>query len=69
MQTDKVERPEIKLLNSIIDDELKDEHDEKLKELVKSKATVLYPLISLIETQDLDEDEIKKKIKALIEER
>jgi len=68
MPSDKKSLPEIKLLNSIIDDELKKEEDAKLKEMIKRKANNLYPLLSLARGQHLDDDEIKKKIKLLIEE-
>jgi hypothetical protein len=68
MPDNKSEKPEFRLLNSIMDEELKGEKDEKLKEIVRTKAGALYSLIFLIETKDLDESEVRKKIKSLIEE-
>ena len=58
--------PEIELLSSIIDEELKEE-DAGLKELIKRKAKNLYPLLSLAMGQNLEDDDLKKKIKLLIE--
>lgn len=69
MPTEKKNLPEIKLLNSIIEDELKKEDDSELKEMVKRKANNLYPLLSLAKGHHLDNEEIKKKIKLLIEGR
>jgi len=60
--------PELELLYSIIAQELKGEEDAELKELVKRKAQNLYPLLSLLGTKDLDDEEMKKKIKSLVEE-
>jgi len=60
--------PEIRLLNSIIDEELSEENTE-LKEFIKNKASNLYSLIFLLETKKLDDEGIKKRIKSLIEER
>lgn len=68
MKDDESSKPEIKLLSSIIDDELKLEEDKELKEIIKRKAENIYPLLSFLGTQDLESDEIKKKIKSLIEE-
>ena len=68
MQNEPVAGPEIKLLNSIIDEELKNEENEKLKDAITRKAILLYQLSSLAGTRGLDDDEIKKKIKTLIEE-
>lgn len=68
MHNDKDRGPEVTLLNSIIDEKLKGEKDMELKEIIKRKAQNLYPLLSLLGTRDLDDDEIKKKIKSLIEE-
>lgn len=59
--------PEVKLLNSIIDEELKDEDDARLKDVIKRKANNLYPLLSYLTEKNLDNDEIKKRIKELIE--
>ncbi len=61
-------KPEIKLLNSIIVEELKQEEDTALKDTIKRKAENLYPILSFFGTRNLDSDEIKKKIKSLIEE-
>mgnify|MGYP001567442386 CR=1 FL=1 len=68
MKDDKTIRPEIKLLRDIITDELKLEEDAKFKDMVLRKAENLYPLLSFFGTQNLDADEIRKKIKSLIEE-
>ena len=68
MKDDKSIRPEIKLLRSIIDEELKLEEDEKFKDMIARKAENLYPLLSFFGTQNLDVEEIRKKIKSLIEE-
>jgi hypothetical protein len=68
MVNNKSEAPEIKLLNSIVDEELTKEEDKYLKATIKKKAETLYPLLSLMGQQGLDDEEIKKKIKLLIEE-
>ena len=68
MKDDKSIRPEIKLLRSIIDEELKLEEDEKFKDMIARKAENLYPLLSFFGTQNFDVDEIRKKVKLLIEE-
>ena len=68
MKNDDTSRPEIRLLRSIIDEELKMEVDEKLKDAIARKAENLYPLLSFFGTQNFDIDEIRKKIKSLIEE-
>lgn len=60
--------PEIQLLSSIIATELLREDDKTLGESIKKKAENLYPLLTLLGTQNLDNEEIKKKIKSLIEE-
>ena len=60
--------PEIKLLNNIIDEELKDEENTKLKEVIKIKANNLYSLLSISSERNLDDHETKRKIKLLIEE-
>ena len=67
MQNDEDVVPEIKLLNSIIDKELKDEEDAKLKEVIKIKANNLYALLANLSEKNLDDDETKKKIKFHIE--
>lgn len=67
MPTNKNNIPEVKLLNSIIDEELKDEEDSRLKDIIKRKANNLYPLLSYLTEKSLDNDEIKKRIKELIE--
>ena len=68
MKNNNDNRPQIDLLNSIIDDELKMEENKELKEIIRTKTTNLFPLLSFLGTRDLDDDEIKKKIKSLIEE-
>ena len=47
MQNDEDVVPEIKLLNSIIDKELKDEEDAKLKEVIKIKAIINKAYITI----------------------
>ena len=69
MGNNKSKGPEIKLLNSITNEELIGEEDNELKEMVKNKAETLYPLLSLMGKQGLNDEEIKKKIRLLIEER
>ena len=66
MPNNKDSMPEIELLSSIIDEELKEE-DAELKEVIKKKANNLYPLLFLAGRHNLDDDDIKKKIKSLIE--
>ncbi len=68
MQDNKTVAPEVKLLNSIIEDEVKYESDEKLKGLIKRKAEILYSLLSVTKGQDLSDDELKERIKSVIEE-
>lgn len=68
MKDKETDGPELGLLKSIIDEELKNEEDISLKDAVKRKADNLYPLLSFFGTRNLDSDEIKKKIKSLIEE-
>ena len=68
MKDDKTSEPELKLLKSIIEEELKLEEDIKLKDAIQIKAENLYPLLAFFGTRNLDGDEIKKKIKSLIEE-
>ena len=68
MKNNNDNRPQIDLLNSIIDDELKMEENKELKEIIRTKAKNLFPLLSFLGTRDLYDDEIKKKIKSLIEE-
>lgn len=68
MRDKDLNKPEIALLNSIIEEELKKEEDPELKNVIKRKAENLYPLLSFFGTRNLDNDEIKKKIKSLIEE-
>ena len=67
MKAEKPNKPEMELLNSMIDEELRQEEDGGLKDAVKRKAEHLYPLLSLLGTRNLDNDEIKKRIKLLIE--
>jgi len=67
MSDNKDNIPEVKLLNSIIDEELKDENDTKLKDLIKRKANTLYPFLVYMTEKNLDDGEIKNKIKSLIE--
>lgn len=59
--------PETKLLNSIIDEELKEEEDNELKEVIKMGAMNLYPFLSFLTEKSLNDEDIKKKIKLLIE--
>ena len=68
MSNNKSKGPEIKLLNSIANEELMGEEDNKLKEIVKRKAETLYPLLALMGKQGLNDEEIKKQIRLLIEE-
>ena len=68
MPDNKTEAPEVKLLNSIIEDEIKDESDEKLKGLIKRKAEILYSLLSVTKGQDLSDDDLRERIKSVIEE-
>jgi hypothetical protein len=68
MQDNKTESPEVKLLHSILDEELAGEADKELKNVIKQKAEILYSLLSVTSTQDLDEDELRKRIKSVIEE-
>lgn len=68
MPNNKNHGPEIALLDSILDDKLKEEEDAELKEIIKRKAKQLYPLLALLSTKDLDRDQIKKSIQLLIEE-
>jgi DNA-binding transcriptional regulator GbsR (MarR family) len=67
MPDNNVVNPEVKLLHSILEEELKDEDDKKLKEVIKQKADVLYSLLSVTNAQDLDEEELRKRIKSVIE--
>ena len=69
MKNEELIGPEVSLLNSITDEELSSEKDEIVKELVRKKArNDLYPLLSLFGTKNLDQEEIKKKIKRIVEE-
>ena len=56
------------MLNSIIDEELRIEEDDKLKKTIERKAKNLNSLLSFVGEQDLDKDAIMKKIRILIEE-
>jgi hypothetical protein len=68
MQDNKAEAPEVKLLRDIIAEEVKDEGDEKLKGLIQRKAEILYSLLSVTKGQDLSDDELRERIKSVIEE-
>lgn len=68
MPENKKNIPELKLLNSIIEDELKGEESMEIKEAVKKKAQNAYMLLSIPEIQEMESDEVKKRIKSLIEE-
>jgi len=67
MQSNKDIVPEVRLLNSIIDEELKEEKDAELKKIIKTKANNFHSLLSFLSEKNLDDNETKRKIKELIE--
>jgi hypothetical protein len=68
MPTESGTKGEVKLLDTLIANELKEIEDVELKQVIKKKAESLYNLLFIFQTQDLDEEGMRKSIKSLIEE-